>query len=149
MLIFGVGIVVAALILLVVAVRMNPGKPAAPLGVHDGRLAPCRAKPNCVCSYDTDSQHAIDPIPFADSSKEAMERLQSAVGSLPGTTVMEASGGYLRAEARSKVFGFVDDVECLVDAESGLIHVRSASRLGHSDLGVNRRRMESLRKAME
>jgi uncharacterized protein (DUF1499 family) len=115
------------------------------LGVHDGRLAPCPGSPNCVCTYDTDPGHAIAPIPFTGDPAEAMGRLKRVLAELPRVEIVKEEGRYLHAEFRSLVFRFADDVEFLIDPEARVIHFRSASRAGRSDLGVNRRRMEDIR----
>jgi uncharacterized protein (DUF1499 family) len=78
-----------------------------------------------------------------------MTRLAAILRELPRITIVAADGVYLRAESRSAIFRFVDDVEFLADEAAKVIHVRSASRLGSSDLGVNRRRVESIRKLWE
>lgn len=117
------------------------------LGVVEGRLRPCPESPNCVCSFDTDREHSIPPLTFSDSPEAAMERLRQTVKAMPRTRLVVDAAGYLHVEFRSLILRFVDDVEFLVDAETRMIHVRSASRLGYSDLGVNRRRIEAIRKA--
>jgi uncharacterized protein (DUF1499 family) len=86
---------------------------------------------------------------FAGPAAEAMARLTAILRSLPRTTIVAAEGGYLHAEVRSAVFRFVDDVEFLADDAANIIHVRSASRVGSADLGVNRRRVERIRKLWE
>jgi uncharacterized protein (DUF1499 family) len=119
----------------------------AGLGVKDGRLAPCPDTPNCVCSQAADDAHRMEPIPFDGDPDTARERLKAVLARMPRTVVVEERGDYLRAEAVSLVFRFVDDVEFLIDRDAQVIHFRSASRVGRSDLGVNRRRMEEIRKA--
>ncbi len=116
------------------------------LGLRNGQLAACPDSPNCVCSQANDALHQIAPIPFPGDSDAAMSAIESAVKSLPRTTIVSksVSEGYLHAEARSRLFGFVDDVEFWFDEANHVIHVRSASRVGYSDLGVNRTRVESL-----
>ncbi len=89
----------------------------------------------------------MDPIPYVGDADAALTRLKAVLAARPRTTVVEQSGDYLRAEAVSRVFRFVDDVEFLLDRDAKAIHFRSASRLGRSDLGVNRKRMEEIRKA--
>jgi len=121
------------------------GTRPATLGVREGRLAPCPASPNCVSSLATDDAHRIDPLPFRGTAADALARLAGIVRSLPRTSVSAPAGTYLHAEFRSAFFRFVDDVEFLADEAAGVIHVRSASRVGTSDLGVNRRRIETLR----
>jgi len=115
------------------------------LGVRDGRLAECPSSPNCVSTQATDAQHRAEPIPFEGLPAEAMERLTRVVDSMPRTTIITAGDTYLHVEFRSLLFRFIDDVEFLIDPAAGVIHFRSASRAGYSDLGVNRRRMESIR----
>jgi len=118
------------------------------LGVRNGRLAPCPGTPNCVSSYEQGRSHTA-PLAYRGSPAEAMVRLQAILATLPGVRLTELRADYLRAEARSRLFGFVDDMELKLDAAAGVVHVRSAARLGHSDFGVNRRRVERIRAAFE
>ena len=117
------------------------------LGVKEGRLAPPRSTPNCVSSQadPADVEHTIAPIAFKGDTAAAMAAVRNAVESMPGSTIVRAEDGYLYAEYRSKLMRFVDDVEFVHDGKAGLIHVRSASRLGRRDFGVNRARVEALR----
>lgn len=115
------------------------------LGVRDGKLAACPESPNCVSSHMTDETHRIDPLPYAGSGADALARLSAIVRSLPRTTIVTEKPDYLHAECTSRIFRFVDDVEFLADDRAKVIHVRSASRLGSSDLGVNRKRIELIR----
>jgi uncharacterized protein (DUF1499 family) len=115
------------------------------LGVRDGKLAACPESPNCVSSHMTDETHRIDPLPYAGSGADALARLSAIVRSLPRTTIVTEKSDYLHAECTSRIFRFVDDVEFLADDRAKVIHVRSASRLGSSDLGVNRKRIELIR----
>ena len=113
------------------------------LGVQDGRLAPCKRTPNCVSSQadPQDREHYISPIAFRGSITE----LRAVVESMPRVTVITAGAHYLYAEFRTRLMRYVDDVELYYDSRAGLVHVRSASRLGRRDFGVNRARMEELR----
>lgn len=123
---------------------------AAPeLDPVDGRLPPCPASPNCVSSQadPNDKVHYLAPIGFADDPEAAWRRLQAVVSAQPRVTLRRNEAGYLHAEFRSRVFGFVDDVQFILDPQNRLIHFRSASRTGYSDLGVNRKRIEAIRKA--
>ena len=114
-------------------------------GAQGGRLAPCPATPNCVASQpSTDDAHRMPPIPFTGSAAEAGARIRRVVEAMPRTRVVRAEGAYLHAEVRTRLLRFVDDVEFLVDPDAGVIHFRSASRVGRSDLGTNRRRMEEV-----
>ena len=112
----------------------------------DSELPPCPSSPNCVSSRDPDPARRVDPIPFRGTPEEAREALETAVRSLPRATIVAASGSLVRAEFRTRL-GFVDDVEFRIDEAAGVIHVRSASRKGYWDLGVNRRRVEAIREA--
>ena len=123
------------------------GKRPTHLGVRDGRLAACPSSPNCVCSADCDSTHSIEPLRFTDSPEEAWRRLESVLANLRRTQIVANRDGYLHAECSSFLFRFVDDVEFLLDREGKKIHVRSASRAGRGDLGVNRARVETIRAA--
>ena len=117
------------------------------IGVKEGRLAPPKSTPNCVSSQADpgDGEHYIAPIAFKGDAAAAMAAVRKAVEGMRDATVVRAEGGYLYAEYRSKLMRFVDDVEFLYDDKAGLIHLRSASRLGRRDFGVNRARVESLR----
>jgi uncharacterized protein (DUF1499 family) len=119
-------------------------KPAG-LGVKDGRFAPCPSTPNCVSSQSIDPEHAVAPLRFTDSPEDALGRLQKIISSMKRARIVEESGWYLRAEFTSLIFRFVDDVEFYVDADKKLVQVRSASRVGSSDFGVNRKRVDEIR----
>ena len=119
------------------------------LGVKDGRLVPCPSTPNCVSSQAADEAHRMDPLPFTGGPDVALARLKTVLAARPRTTVVEEKGDYLRAESVSFLFRFVDDVEFVVDRDAKVIHFRSASRVGLSDFGVNRKRMEEIRKAFQ
>lgn len=108
-------------------------------------LAPCPSKPNCVSSYATSPRQRVEPLTYAGSHIPAMSRLESLLRSLPRVKIITSDGVYLHAEFRSALLGFVDDVEFLADTGANVIHVRSASRVGYSDFGVNRRRVEGIR----
>jgi len=120
----------------------------APLASAAGgsNLPPCPSSPNCVSSGDPDPARRVDPIPFRGTAEEARAALETVVRSFPRATIAASSGIGIRAEFRSRL-GFVDDVEFRIDEAAGVIHVRSASRKGYWDLGVNRRRVEAIREA--
>jgi uncharacterized protein (DUF1499 family) len=113
------------------------------LGVHGGRLTECPGSPNCVSSQATDEGHRIAPLVFSDDPAQAFARLKQTLGDRGDTTLIEERSDYLRVEFRTTLF--VDDGEFLLDGQQRLIQVRSASRLGYSDLGKNRRRLEEIR----
>jgi uncharacterized protein (DUF1499 family) len=130
---------------------MFAGKRPEYLGVKDGRLARPRSTPNCVSSQadPADAEHYIAPIAFKGNVLEAIAAARKAVEGMRRATVVRHEGNYLYAEFRSKLMGFVDDVEFTYDEKAGLLHVRSASRLGRRDYGVNRARVEALRPRIE
>lgn len=117
------------------------------LGVKDGKLAACPGSPNCVSSQapTSDAEHHITPLPFSGTPAEAIARLKSIITAMPRTKIITESDNYLYVEFSSALMGFVDDVEFFVDPAAGAVQVRSASRLGKSDLGVNRKRIEEIR----
>lgn len=127
---------------------LTAGRPGN-LGVHEGRLADAPSSPNCVSTQTSERSHWIAPISFEGTSDAAMNTIVNVVRGMTGSTVIEQDDLYLYAEFRSPIFRFVDDVEFLIEPESGRIHFRSASRVGHSDLGANRNRMESFRTQFE
>lgn len=129
------------------AIQSALARRPAHLGAKDGRLAPCPPTPNVVSTRAELQEHQIEPLTFTGDPADAWRRLKLALQSLPRTQVITDEEGYLHAESTSALFRFVDDVEFLLDKSAGQIHFRSASRVGHSDLGVNRARMEAIRKA--
>ena len=118
------------------------------LGVKEGRLAPCPSSPNCVCSDDGGSRCGIAAIELVISPKQAWPIVVEVVYEMDRTTVIRDDEGYLHAEVASAIFGYVDDLELQLRAKQHEIAVRSASRMGWSDMGVNRRRVESIRKKL-
>ena len=112
------------------------------------RLQPCPSSPNCVCSDSTDS-HGIEPIVIAGDARKMWQRLQDYLAQQQGFTIKQVDDKYLRVEAKTRLLRFVDDVEFELRVEQGVIAVRSASRVGFSDLGANRRRVEKIRKELE
>lgn len=124
---------------------MFAGKQPTNLGVQSGQLAPCPSTPNCVSSQSQDAEHKIEPLTYNSSPAEAIANLKTVIKSLPKTKIITETENYLYAEFTSALMGFVDDVEFYLDEGAKTIHVRSASRLGQSDLGVNRKRIETIR----
>lgn len=108
-------------------------------------LRPCPSSPNCVSTQATDEGHAIAPIRYRKARAEAKEALKAAIATLPRTKLVEEDESYLHYEFISLLLRFVDDVEFVFDDDAKIVHFRSASRTGYSDLGVNRQRMEQVR----
>ena len=118
------------------------------LGVRDGRLAPPKRTPNNVNSQvdrAADAQHCIEPLRYSGDARQAWAALRQMIDGMPRIKVITAEPGYLYAEFSSKLMGFVDDTEFYLEEKAGVIQVRSASRLGRRDFGVNRERIESIR----
>jgi uncharacterized protein (DUF1499 family) len=110
-------------------------------------LAPCPTSPNCVSSRARDAAQRVKPLPFDGDPVEAIHRLRKVIDDMPRTRIVSAGDDWLRAEFSSRLFGFVDDVEAVVDSTRRVIDIRSASRTGHWDLGTNRSRVEAIREA--
>jgi uncharacterized protein (DUF1499 family) len=132
------------------------------LGVSAGKLAACPNTPNCVSSQSQEREHYIEPFTYNCTATDAIAyatsvglaqclaegeiaSLQEIIANQPRTKIIRATDDYLYAQFTSKWMGYVDDVEFLINQDSHVIEVRSASRLGESDLGVNRQRIEKIR----
>jgi uncharacterized protein (DUF1499 family) len=117
------------------------------LGLREGRLAACKRTPNCVSSQadPADAVHYVAPIVFHGNAQDAIGQVRAAVEGMDRVLVIREMPGYLYAEFRSRLLRFVDDVEFAFDEEAQLLHVRSASRVGRRDFGVNRERVERIR----
>ncbi len=112
-------------------------------GPQNGLLLACPSSPNCVSSQAADEGHRIAPLMFSGDPDAAFARLKQVLGRRGDTTIIEEKPGYLQVELRTTLF--VDDGEFLLDRSRSVIQVRSASRLGYSDLGKNRSRIEEVR----
>lgn len=119
------------------------------LGVTDGQLAACPNSPNCVSTQApaTDS-HYMEPIPYEGNTADTRDALIAIMDDMDRSTIITTRPDYIHAEFRSMLWGFVDDVEIYLDEDNGLIHFRSAARLGQGDMGVNRRRMQTIRQQL-
>ena len=115
-------------------------------GLVGGKLTKCPDKPNCVCTeFNADVDHYIDPVGFSQTTTaEVLSRLKNSIEEMGGSIRTE-NDNYLAATFTSSFFRFVDDLEIRVDMEQKMIHLRSASRVGHSDRGVNKKRIERLK----
>ena len=134
----------AVLLLVVLAALSRSGKPP---GLLDGRLSACPDSPNCVCSEAySDALHYIEPVAIqALSNPHPLTAIRDVITDMGGV-ILEDDGAYLAASFSSTLFGFVDDLEVRVEPQDSVIHVRSASRAGYGDAGVNRKRAELFRK---
>ena len=118
------------------------------LGINNGELTPCPKTPNCVNSQADAETHYIQPLHYEGTKQEAHDRLLRILESEKRTKILTAQENYIRVEFTSALFRFVDDAEFYfpeAKTEEAVIHIRSASRVGHSDLGVNRKRIEHIR----
>jgi len=122
------------------------GKAPDTVGVRGSALSLRPARPNCVSSEGADPSHQVAPFLLAVSPGEAWPAIRQAVSELPRTRIVGETSAYLHAECRSALFGFVDDLELLLHPDQGRIAVRSVARLGDSEFGVNRKRVETLRR---
>ncbi len=141
-------LVLATAVALAIAGQLGlfTGQRPADLGVRDGRLKPPPTTPNAVSSQADDEAHRIEPLRYSGDGRQAFARLRDLVAGWPGVVIVGEADGYLHAEFTTRWLHFVDDVEFLLDPAAGVIHVRSGSRLGYSDLGTNRRRVEAIRR---
>ena len=115
-------------------------------GVTDDRLSPCPESPNCVSSLSEDKSHYVEPLSYKVLQEEAREKLITVINSMKRSDIVTAETNYIHATFKSALFRFVDDVEFSFDDQRKVIDVRSASRTGYSDFGVNRKRVEEIRK---
>jgi uncharacterized protein (DUF1499 family) len=121
------------------------GKRPTDLGVRNGNLKAMPSSPNAVSSQASDGSHKIDPLACNGTQEQTMKALKALVEATPNTRIVEMKPDYLYAEYASSLLGFVDDVEFFFQPGTHIMHVRSASRVGYSDLGVNRKRIEAIR----
>lgn len=112
-------------------------------------LKSCPGRPNCVSSQSHDTRHFIEPLEYGIPRVAARKKLLKILKAMPRTRIVSDKKNYIHAECRTRFLRFVDDLEFLFDDNHSIIHVRSASRLGYSDFGVNRKRVETLRQEFE
>ena len=108
-------------------------------------LKPCPSSPNCVSSRASDPGRRVDPLPLRGSATEGLAAVRRVILAMPRSRIAAEGADFIRAEFRSPIFRFVDDVDVVVDEPAGVIHIRSAARVGYSDMGVNRRRVGEIR----
>jgi uncharacterized protein (DUF1499 family) len=128
--------------------KLFEGTPPKHIGVNAGRLASTPTSPNAVSSQAADVRHRIAPLSYHTDAQRAMAALVEIIETTPRTRIVTRNAEYLYAEYRSALLGFVDDVEFYFEPGAKLIQVRSASRLGYSDFGVNRARIEDIRRKL-
>jgi|PlaIllAssembly_1097288.scaffolds.fasta_scaffold86454_1 uncharacterized protein (DUF1499 family) len=136
------------LIFFIVPLLSCAGAQPADPGIGAGQLAPCPVTPNCVSSDATDALHFVAPLQLAVPAPAAWRAARVVVAGLPRAQIVSETPDALHAQCESALFGFVDDLDLQLRPADGIIAVRSASRIGLSDLGANNRRVETLRAAL-
>ncbi len=119
------------------------------IGIHDAQLSDCPDSPNCVSSTASDDEHYIAPIEYTTEPAAVRDMLVAVLNNQPRTEIIEQTDDYVRVEFTSRLMGFVDDAEFYFLPDGKTVAMRSAARLGESDLGVNRRRLEQFRLALQ
>jgi uncharacterized protein (DUF1499 family) len=125
------------------------GAPHSSTRATSGSLSTCPDSPNCVSSQNPDGKHAVEPLRYGGTAEQAKRLLIETLLGMKRVRIVKVEEQYLHAEFTSALFRFVDDVEFLLDDEEKTIHVRSASRIGYSDFGANRKRVEEIRSRFE
>lgn len=116
---------------------------------NGGKLAPCDSGPHCVSSETSDKDRHVAPLTYSNSRTIALLRLEEIINGMEGAKIIKQAPNYIYATYTSAVFGFVDDVEFVLPADSHEIQLRSSSRIGYYDFGVNHARVEAIRKRFE
>lgn len=142
-------VVIAMLLGFVVYVNFNNGVPEG-LGITDGMLAPCPDMPNCVSSQASsdDAEHYVEPIVYRGDTMDVQLMVEHYILEANDARVLESRLGYSHIEVSSPLLGFNDDVELYFPEADSVMHVRSASRVGYDDLGVNRERVRQIRELL-
>ena len=135
---------IVLLLPIVLIIGCSAGRPAN-LGINNGKLLPCPDSPNCVSSQSQDKKHFIEPIRYEGDQQQAMDRMIAVIQGMKRSRIVVVRDDYIHAEFTSAIFRFVDDVEFYIDDKAKTIHMRSASRIGYSDLGVNRKRLDKIK----
>ncbi len=139
------GIFLGLLVCLLLVLLGYVSRHQSPIGLIKGQLMNCPERPVCVSSQqDQDHPSWVEPLRFSDPAEQAWKRAQNCVQAIGGN-IQKVQDGYLWATFRSRVFGFVDDMELSMREAEKYIQVRSASRIGYYDFGKNRSRVDKLR----
>jgi len=141
------GILSRVLLIVAIAGGFSP-KSIQAAGMEPSGLKDCPGSPNCVSSEAADPEHRVDPFRLKGDSVKIWPAVLRVVAAMPRTAIITLTDRYIQAECKSRLFRFVDDLELLLKSETGAVSVRSASRSGYYDFGVNRKRVEYLRQAL-
>jgi len=144
----GLGALLAVLLLAFIVLAMKSQHQPDSIGLVNGKLRPCPDSPNCVCSETDESPDALKVIAPVLADAQTWQLLSTVIEANGGIIQQNHKDNYLHATFSSPIFHFVDDVEFRLDSDSRLIHMRSASRVGHSDCGLNRKRLDRLVQAL-
>lgn len=144
-------VLVAGLLLTWLVIRLGNERstPTSLCGPLQKELSDCPNSPNCVSTSASRTANNVNPIVLRTVSSGARAQLEDIIEELPGSKIVLSNDRYFHVEFRSRLFGFVDDLELLIDEDQKLIFVRSASRVGYSDLGANRKRVQEIRRRYE
>jgi uncharacterized protein (DUF1499 family) len=115
------------------------------LGVNNGQLSPMPQSPNAVSSQTDDAGKQVDALPMTGSGLQTKQKIISCLTEMRGNVINNETGNYLHSVFTSRLMRFKDDVEFYIDESAKLVHFRSASRVGHSDLGANRKRYQAFK----
>jgi uncharacterized protein (DUF1499 family) len=147
--------IVALLVLVAGQIGMLRGEAPTDLGMKEGKLKRPSRTPNSVTSqadlwpdHPQKAYSAIAPFKASGDGNAEMKKIAEALKAMPRTTIIQQEPGYIYAQSTTAALKFTDDIEFALDANKGIIDVRSASRLGRKDFGVNRARVESIRRAI-
>ena len=121
-------------------------KSKKPIGIVNGKLHPCPKSPNCVSTQAINEKQKMEPINYSGDLEDAKVKIIDIINSLKRSKIITNEENYIHIEFRTATFRFVDDVEFLFDDKEKVIHFRSRARMGYSDMGVNRKRMEEITK---
>lgn len=121
-------------------------KSKKPIGIVNGKLHPCPKSPNCVSTQAIDEKQKMEPINYSGDLEDAKAKIIDIINSLKRSKIITNEENYIHIEFRTATFRFVDDVEFIFDDKEKVIHFRSRARMGYSDMGVNRKRMEEITK---
>ncbi len=138
-------VVLVLIALLVLSMTIKNMKIPAGLGVNGGRLAPMPKSPNAVSSQTEDPEKRVDPFPFKANLADSVEAVLKALDSYGNITVIEKKQDYIHAVSTTPTMHYHDDIEFYFNQADGIVEFRSGSRIGHSDMGLNRERYEALK----
>ena len=141
-------IVIIAFIALRLAIWIADVQPKS-IGEKSKQLTPCPGTPNCVSSTSLQSSEQIEPMRYTGEQTDAHATLLSAIAETPNSTIRTQTPDYVHVEFKTLLLGFIDDAEFLFNPDEKIIHLRSASRIGRSDFGVNRKRLQTLRESFD